>query len=590
MHPTPWTAGLSTRDLRVRIGGSPSPSLTLTALPGESALLEPAARACPIELALPGHRLYGDDFTVTALYEGHDALIATCVADKLEARLTWRPGALGALRLLIQLRATGGETPIDGTLRLAILDHIRPGGRAQPPTHDPGQGPLAPDGRPLVRSRRYPLPHSWWSPEGGVAVLARYALNTQEGARWQGVPETLSVRLRPEWLDACELVFMACAPGWQGVFAALRGQVRAELDLSVYARPDLAWYRDQWLQHFTFLYGREIFDHARGLLDVDRLLDDGRRFGGYDGVLLWPAYPRIGVDERSQWDVYDDLPGGRAGLRALAERARTRGARVFIPYLPWDASPRARHGMTTTTAEELARVVGDIGADGVFLDTMKSVGADVREAIDRVRRGVVFCSEGQPDIDAIAHITGSWDQAEHRHAAEVDLARFLVPEHRSFMINRHAVGAHREAVIARALFNGTGLVVWQDVFGEVLPYTDAQAASVRGAVTMLQRYADLFRGADALPLVPTARPDVYANAYIAGDGRAALTVYNGGDAAVEGEEGLVSWTHDPGQRWARVDEGGRRAETGDRARGSMMPGQVAVFVSAPRHSAQGNGE
>jgi len=586
-RPTSWTIGLSTHDFRVRIGGDPSPSLTLAAQPGARALLEPVAPACPIELALPGLRLRGDDFAVTAFHEGRDAAIATCVAGNVEARLVWRTGALEAVRLLIQLRATGSDTPIDGTLCLAILDHIHPGARGRTPAHDPGQGPLAPDGRPLARSRRYPLPHSWWSPDGGVAILARYAANTQEGARWQAILQTVPVRLRPEWLDACELVFMACAPGWQGVFAALRGQVRADLDLSEYARPDLAWYHSQWLQHFTFLYGREIFDHARGQLDVDRLLDDGRRFGGYDGVLLWPAYPRMGVDERGQWDFYDDLPGGRAGLRALTERARARGIRVFIPYLPWDAPPEARRGMAPIAAEELARVVADSGVDGVFLDTMKNVVSGFRQAIDRVRAGVVFCSEGQPDGDAIARITGSWDQGEHRHAGEVDLARFLFPEHPSFMVNRHAVGFHREAVIARALFNGTGLVVWQDVFGEILPYTDAQAASVRATVTILRRYAALFRGADALPLVPTARPDVYANAFVAGDGRAALTVYNGSDAAIDGD--LVSWTHDPDQRWACVDEHGRMGATGDRARGEILPGHVAVFVSSPRHAGQSEG-
>src|SRR5207247_5368908 len=131
---------------------------------------------------------------------------------------------------------------------------------------------------------------------GGVAVLARYATDVSHHPRWQRVPSSLPVRLRAQWLDVCELTIVACAAGWPGAFAALRDQVRAGLDLAAYQRPDGAWYRDQWLQHFTFLYGREVFDHAGSRLDVDRLLDDGARFGGYDGVLLWPAYPRLGVD------------------------------------------------------------------------------------------------------------------------------------------------------------------------------------------------------------------------------------------------------------------------------------------------------
>lgn len=572
------SAALATAALRVRIAATPGLTMDLDLLPeGEPLLKTGAARACPIDLALPDRRLTGDDFLVRSLCETPDAVIATCGAGEIEARLSWMAGPAGAVRMLVQLRTTDGGVPRDGELRLPILAHLHPGDLARVPAHDPGRGPVACDGRPLVRAGRYPLPHSWWSERAGVLVLARYARDTQEERCWQPVPERLPVRLRAEWLDACELVFAACAPGWPGVFRALRAQLRAGLDLAEYQRADCRWYRRQWLQHFTFLYGSEIFDHARQQFDLDRLLDDGLRFGGYDGVLLWPQYPRIGVDERDQWAFYDDLPGGRPGLRALAERARARGIRVFIPYLPWDVFPAAHRGDPSGAARHLARVVADIGADGVFLDTIGSIPTRFRRAIDLARPGVVFCSEGQPGIEAVALITGSWDQARHDHAGEVDLLRFLFPEHPGFMISRHAIGAHRERVIARALFNGAGLVVWQDVFGEVLPYTTTEAAQVRDAIGTLRRHADCFRGADALPLVPTAHPDLLANAFIAADGRAVATVYNAGSGTIAGD--LVTWTHDAGQRWTRMGSSG---EIRDLPRGHLAPGQVGVFATSPQ--------
>jgi hypothetical protein len=394
--------------------------------------------------------------------------------------------------------------------------------------------------------------------------------------RWLTPPETIPVRLRPEWLDVCELTIMACAPGWHGVAAALRQQFRAELDLNEYHRPDLAWYREQWLQRFTFLYGREIFDHDHQRFDVDRLLDDGQRFGGYDGVLLWPAYPRLGIDQRSQWDFYDDLPGGWADLRALAARAHGRGTRVFIPYLPWDAPGESRHGAPALAARELARVIGDMDADGVFLDTIGAIPAQFRREIDRVRPGVVFCSEMQPGPQSIAQITGSWDQAAHREVAEVDLLRFLFPEHPSFLINRHAIGTHRERVIARALFNGTGLVVWQDVFGEVLPYSEAEAVQVRATVATLRRHADCFRGTDALPLVPTTDACLYANAFIAADGRAVVIAYNGGDRPAQGD--LVAWTPDAHLGWTQEAADGEPSGVHDVPHGTIAPGRLALFI------------
>jgi hypothetical protein len=573
-------AGLSTAGLRVRVAAVPHLLLDLDLLPHDDPLLKTeVARGCPIALALQDRRLAGTDFVVTSLHEAPDTVIATCMAEGIEARLSWMAGPHGALRMLVQLRILEGSSPRDGELALPILDHLHPGDLAQVPGHDPGQGPPGHDGRSLVRTGCYPLPHSWWSRESGVAVLARYARDTQEESCWRPVPASRSVWIRAEWMDACELVFVACEPGWLGALQALRGQLRAGVDLAEYDRADCRWYRRQWLQHFTFLYGGEIFDQVTQRFDLVRLLDDGRRFGGYDGLLLWPHYPRIGIDQRDQWAIYDDLPGGRMGMRALAEQARTRGTRVFIPYLPWDAPPAARHGGPPGAAHELARVVADIGADGVFLDTMDSILPQFRHEIDRRRSGVVFCSEGQPDLNAVGLITGSWDQAAHDHAGEVDLLRFLFPEHPSFMINRHAIGAHRERVIARALFNGTGLVVWQDIFGEVLPYTATEAARIRAAVGVLRRHAACFRGGDALPLVAVAHTDLLANAFIAVDGRALVTIYNAGDEVISGD--LLAWSHDAPQRWTRVGDDQSLGEIHEMPRGTVAPGHVAIYAGVP---------
>src|SRR5262249_52385414 len=154
------------------------------------------------------------------------------------------------------------------------------------------------------------------------------------------------------------------------------------------------------------------------------------------------VYPRIGIDERTQWEFYDDFPGGRAGLRAMAHRARERGVRFFVPYKPWDRSAELHGRQTAPDAEELARLVADVEADGVFLDTMSAIDPAFRKAIDAVRPGVVFCSEGRATGKAFEVITGSWDQSPNRDPEQgnwsaseesmpgVDLWRFTFPEHR----------------------------------------------------------------------------------------------------------------------------------------------------------------
>ena len=61
-----------------------------------------------------------------------------------------------------------------------------------------------------------------------------------------------------------------------------------------------------------------------------------RGFGGLDAVVLWHAYPVIGIDDRNQLDFYRDVPG----LADLVEALHDRGVRVFVDYNPWDIGTR----------------------------------------------------------------------------------------------------------------------------------------------------------------------------------------------------------------------------------------------------------
>lgn len=334
--------------------------------------------------------------------------------------------------------------------------------------------------------------------------------------------------------------------GWRAAFDWFRQQVRAEYDLTEYRREDLRWYADQFVQHFTFLYGREILNLESGAFELERFLDEGERdFGGYDGFLIWGVYPRLGVDERTQWDFYDDLPGGRAGLREMALSARKRGARFFVPYKPWDRSA-ALHGQTTTPDEEqLAQLIVDTGADGVFLDTMEMITPAFRQAIDRRKPGVVFCSEGRARGPALEIVTGCWEQSPNRDGAggnwsasreimpQVDLWRFILPEHRLFVINRHTMGDDRVRIIQRGFFNGMGWVVWQDIFGLALPYSPSEAALLKKCRTIFREHREAVNCPAPTPLVATLAGGLWANEF-PGETKRLWTLYNETGATISG--------------------------------------------------------
>jgi hypothetical protein len=122
--------------------------------------------------------------------------------------------------------------------------------------------------------------------------------------------------------------------GWPAFRDALdewREQTRARLryDDALYRRPEFAWSASNYSCGFLMLCDETFYDWRSGRYTVDTFLEVHRReFGGLDSVVLWHAYPRIGVDERNQFDYYRDQPGGLDGLREAVGQFRRQGVRV----------------------------------------------------------------------------------------------------------------------------------------------------------------------------------------------------------------------------------------------------------------------
>ena len=310
-----------------------------------------------------------------------------------------------------------------------------------------------------------------------------------------------------------------------------RAELRKELDGRLFERDDLAWYRGACLEAFLFMYDTSFYDRVARRYRIEEILDDGEReFGGYDFVLLWQSYPRLGIDGRNQFDLYRDMPGGLPGLRDLVRRAHDRGVRVFVNYNPWDVGT-GREPDGHSDGEALAGVIAAIGANGVFLDTMTMDQPGFREHLERANPAVLFNPEGVPPVSALSSVAGSWLQRRAVAPPGLLTIRWLEPRFSFRAIDRTALD--RGEVVQKAFFHGCGHVVWENIFGWWNPWPEADRALLRRCVWILREHAAAFQDKDWQPYVATLADGVYAHRWQ--DGPTVVhTLFNASGASVNG--------------------------------------------------------
>lgn len=128
----------------------------------------------------------------------------------------------------------------------------------------------------------------------------------------------------------------SASAGWLDTWKAWRQdrRIRERYDGSQYARPELAWTQKVFSQVQMLIWERDFYDPEKGEYTVDRFLAEvQRRIGPIDAVLIWPLYPNLGVDDRNQFDMLRDMPGGIPEVRRMIDAFHRRGVKVFFPTL-----------------------------------------------------------------------------------------------------------------------------------------------------------------------------------------------------------------------------------------------------------------
>lgn len=286
-------------------------------------------------------------------------------------------------------------------------------------------------------------------------------------------------------------------------------------DSSPYSRPELAWTQRVFSQVQLLVWDRSFYDPDKREYTVDRFLRETEdRIGPIDAVLVWHVYPNIGVDERNQFDLLRDLPGGIAGVRAMVDRFHAHGVKVFFPILAWDKGTR---GEGVPVAEAMAKLMKDVGADGINFDTLESIPKEFRTASDTA--AVALALEPQFDIhdQSIAWSNlgwndwVTWEGKDYPFIPMVSRSKWLEPRHMVNVTDRFT--RDKTDSLQHAFFNGQGYTTMENLWGFWYGMNANDAEALLRITRIERAFAGNLASPDWEPHTPMLQQGIFASRF-----------------------------------------------------------------------------
>jgi len=354
--------------------------------------------------------------------------------------------------------------------------------------------------------------------------------------------------------------FGPASPGdtenWLAGLTAWRADrlTRLRYDGSEYARLELEWTQHVFSQVQVLIWDRSFYDPEKHEYTVDRFLTETEsHLGPIDAVLIWHVYPNIGVDDRNQFDLLRDLPGGIPALRNVVQQFHDRGVKVFFPILAWDTGTR---GEGEPSWMALSQLLKDIGADGINFDTLESVPAQFRAASDAAGHPLALEPQFDPRDESLAWSNLAWNDwvawegKEYPFVPMVSRTKWLEPRHTVNVTDRFT--RDKTDSLQHAFFNGQGYATLEDLWGFWYGTTDHDAEAILRFTRIERTFADNLRSPSWEPHTATLEPGVFASKFPTATSTL-WTIVNRNQYDVTGEQLTVP--HHPGMHYYDVWHG-----------------------------------
>ena len=307
-------------------------------------------------------------------------------------------------------------------------------------------------------------------------------------------------------------------------------------------RPELEWTQHIFSQVQLLIWDRSFYDPEKGEYTVGRFLSETEnRIGPIDAVLIWHVYPNLGVDDRNQFDLLRDLPGGVPGIRRMVEQFHARGVKVFFPFLAWDTGTRDEG---TFPWDAISQLVSEVGADGINFDTLESIPFQFRTASDAGGHALALEPQFEPRDESLAWTNigwndwVTWEGKEYPFAPMVDKTKWLEPRHTVNVTDRFT--RDKTDSLQHAFFNGEGYAVLENLWGFWYGMNPNDAEALLRFTRIERTMAANLHSSEWEPHTPVVQAGVFASRFPAA-ASTLWTVVNRNEYPVRGEQLLVAY-------------------------------------------------
>ena len=310
---------------------------------------------------------------------------------------------------------------------------------------------------------------------------------------------------------------------WQtGLLKVFRDRKLYDVDQfndSLYKRADLKWMRNAYTMHLMMTWDKFFYDPVQKRYLINDFIQRGNQlYGGDDIISIWPTWPTLGLDQRNQFDLFKDLPGGLDSIQSLSSLLIKNNKHLFVSYNPWDIDTRSLNHYTG-----LAKLIQDTKSDGVVLDTYGSSSDSLQNAAESVRKGVIMYSEGMAapkDMQGI--IAGRVHNALY-YPPMLNLNKFIQPGFSIFRVAElFKEPINRE--FATSFFNGYGTEI--NIMAPGQPeWVEHQYQTLGKTSKILRALSDNFNSHQSKFLIPTLKDSIWVN-YWPTDSIEVYTIYS----------------------------------------------------------------